>query len=184
MKSSINAIGTTDLNIALEVIFSSSTVNLFESSSHNSTNKQTNNISSRRCSPIQALNLPIVVKIISRTETHPESFPPIHEKDESETETSTKMTITQLIVIRFKFWVARNSRTIKAHLLIASDLVDKTKNRAKYKKRDVHKTQNFHGHASFITRRIFHLSLRRLTQLCPSHHTVKRIPLIIAVISC
>ena len=96
-----------------------------ESSLHNSTNKQTNNISSRRCSPIQALNLPIVVKIISRTETHPESFPPIHEKDESETETSTKMAITQLIVIRFKFWVARNSRTIKAHLLIASDLLNK-----------------------------------------------------------
>jgi hypothetical protein len=35
----------------------------------------------------------------------------------------TKMPITQLIFNRFKFWIARNSRTIKAHLLIASDLL-------------------------------------------------------------
>jgi hypothetical protein len=36
----------------------------------------------------------------------------------------TKMPITQLLVSRFKFWIARNSRTIKAHLLIASDLLN------------------------------------------------------------
>ena len=44
------------------------------------------------------------------------------------------MPITQLIVSRFKCWIARNLRTIKAHLLIASDLLSEKKNRAKCKK--------------------------------------------------
>ena len=48
----------------------------------------------------------------------------IQQISESETETATKMSITKLIIIRFKFWIARNSRTIKAHLLIASDLLN------------------------------------------------------------
>ncbi len=48
----------------------------------------------------------------------------IQQISESETETATKMSITKLIIILFKFWIARNSRTIKAHLLIASDLLN------------------------------------------------------------
>ena len=43
-------------------------------------------------------------------------------RSEASTETATKASITQLIFIQFRFWIARNSRTIKAHLLIASDL--------------------------------------------------------------
>ncbi len=50
--------------------------------------------------------------------------------------TSTKLSITQLIIIRFKFLIARNLRTIKAHLLIASDLLNenmRVQNRAECK---------------------------------------------------
>ena len=45
-------------------------------------------------------------------------------RSEASTETATKASITQLIFIQFRFWIARNSRTIKAHLPIASDLLN------------------------------------------------------------
>ncbi len=40
---------------------------------------------------------------------------------------STKMPITQLIVSRFKFWIARNLRVCKARLAIFSDLENRPK---------------------------------------------------------